>query len=129
MPLQLTARFFGQGSRRTLRIDCEGRVISPRLISKARNGEQGRDYALRNLARQTGVDRAPHEDAAAYVARALEATRALRHPGNLVFGFALGDRRAPGSWPDGWRRPRTGCRGRRHEGMLSHRSTSAGGQG
>lgn len=86
----LNARYFGRGSARTLLLGRDGQVLSTRTLSKARNGERGAAYALREIERHSGERRASGEAAADYVKRVLPRLARVRHPGNLVYGFALG---------------------------------------
>lgn len=86
----LSARHLGRSAPRSLVLGRDGRVLSERALSKARNGETGCDYALREIADALGVERDPFEEARNYVARAMRHARRIRHPGNLVFGFAVG---------------------------------------
>ncbi|MCA9641049.1 MAG: hypothetical protein KC492_10155, partial [Myxococcales bacterium] len=86
--------YLGRGSRRTLLLDRFGRTVNGRMLSKIRLGEQGIDYACRQLAQATGLERRRGEGGDAYVARVLASgrLRRVRHPGNHVYAWGL-DRR------------------------------------
>lgn len=84
-------RYMGRGAARTLHMGPDGRVLSPRTLSKIRLGERGWEAASRTLvalgapARQTG------EDSAAWVSRVLATGpfRAIRHRGNHCYAWPL----------------------------------------
>jgi hypothetical protein len=84
-------RLLGRSSPRTMVLSRDGRTVCQRALSKIRGGEQGADYATRQLVTLGAPARAPFEDGTEYVKRALRegGFRATRHPGNLVFGWAL----------------------------------------
>lgn len=88
------ARMVGTSSPRTLILGRDGRCVSQRALSKIRCGEQGADYAMRQLVEMGAPARFPFEDGTAYVRRALldGAFRRVRHPGNFVFTWRLNRR-------------------------------------
>ena len=88
----LSASYFGRSSPRTLVLDPRGRVLSQRSLSKLRCGESGAAGAYRQLLEAGAPPRRLGEDEDDYVRRALAEGpfRRMRHPGNLVFGWALG---------------------------------------
>lgn len=81
----------GRGSKRTLWLARDARVVPARSLSKIRRGERGVDYACRQLVSMGAPARMTHEDGAAYVTRALESGvfRRARHPGNHVYVWGL----------------------------------------
>lgn len=91
----LNARCAGRSSARTLWLDRDGQVVSERSLSKLRNGERGAGYAYRRLRAAGAPSLRPGEAGDAYVRRALAEGpfRRVRHPGNHVYLFAVGDRR------------------------------------
>lgn len=87
----LNAAYHGRSSARTLCMDREGRVVSPRALSKIRRGERGAAAAYERLVRAGAPLMRRGEDAAAWVQRALEEGpfRRLQHPGNHVYTWRL----------------------------------------
>lgn len=85
----------GRGKPRVLILAPTGEVVSERTLSKLRRGERGEAYAYEQLVRWGAPSRCPLESGPAYVARALTEGpfRRVRHPGNLRFGWGVGDRR------------------------------------
>lgn len=85
----------GRGSRRTLILAPTGEVVSERALGKLRRGERGETYAYEQLVAWGAPRRSLMESGSAYVQRALAEGpfRRLRHPGNLRFGWGVGDRR------------------------------------
>jgi hypothetical protein len=84
-------RYVGRSRPRTLRLLPDGRAFSDRAAQKVRAREQGWRYAA-GLLERFGAD-APREDAAAWLNHWLRRlTRAVRHPGNFKYAWAL-DRR------------------------------------
>lgn len=83
--------YVGRGRRRTLHIDTNGRVISPRSISKIRNDERGADGAYRRLIAAGAPRRQTGEDPRAYISRALTEGpfTQVRHPGNYAYVWGL----------------------------------------
>lgn len=87
----LSARFRGRSSARSDLIMPNGRILSPRALSKIRTQEQGAAYAERQLVEAGAPSRFWGEEPRAWIER-LEVTgflRRRRHPGNLVYAFAL----------------------------------------
>ena len=85
------AAALGRSSARTLKLLPNGQVASERALSKIRAEDCGAGYAIRQLVAAGAPRRNPLESGADYLAR-IEAGglfRRLRHPGNLVFGWAL----------------------------------------
>lgn len=83
------ARYHGTGSARTLYLDDAGRAISPRALDKIRNTERGWEGAARRLVAAGAPLRQPHEEPAAWLERVRTTLRAVRHPGNHVYTWAL----------------------------------------
>lgn len=81
----LNAAYGGRATPRKLLVGKSGRVISERAIAKIRNGEQGRDYAIRQLLDEGAPVRCPGEDIGAWLRRASEAFRRIQHPGNHIY--------------------------------------------
>jgi len=105
-------RYMGRSKRRTLTVAPDGRVISPRALSKVRNGERGIDYALRQLLAMGAPERHSRESGADYVQRALScgAFRRMRHPGNHCYTWGLtkgARRRLPDPQPKAGEYPRS----------------------
>jgi hypothetical protein len=88
-------RYVGRSKAEWLWLDRDGKVLSPRTLSKLRNGEQGAAGAYEILRRAGAPARDPFEDGAAYVARALEQGpfRRVKHPGNHAYVWAIGEKR------------------------------------
>ena len=91
----LNARHTGRTRARWLTLGPDGRVVSERALSKLRRGEQGEAYVYQQLLLQGAPRRRPMESGADYVARALREGpfERVKHPGNLGYLWALGDRR------------------------------------
>ncbi len=85
------ARFVGLARAENLVLDCAGRVISRRSLSKIRNDERGAAGVYAALLAAGAPRRQPMEDGIAYVERALAdgPFRRLRHPGNLTYVWRL----------------------------------------
>lgn len=85
----------GRGSQRTLILAPTGEIVSERALGKLRRGERGEAYAYRQLRAWGAPKRLPLESGRAFVRRALDEGpfRRMRHPGNLRFGWGVGDRR------------------------------------
>jgi hypothetical protein len=87
------ALFLGRGSACQTYLLPDGRVFSKRLLSKIRNGEQGRDYAIRQLLAHGADDPARTVDGryashAAWLEHWLPLlTTRFRHPGNYKYAF------------------------------------------
>lgn len=88
-------RYVGRSSARYLRLAPDGTVLSGRLLSKVRNQERGADYAYRRLLAAGAPERAPRERWRSYVQRALAdgPFRSVRHPGNHVYVWPIGQTR------------------------------------
>lgn len=88
----LNARHVGRSRSRWMHVAPDGRVVSPRTVSKIRNGEKGADYAYRQLRSMGAPPMGIGEDPAVYVARALAGMRRVHHAGNFTYLWAF-DRR------------------------------------
>lgn len=84
-------RYVGRGSARTLHVAPDGRVLSPRTLSKIRLGETGWESAQRTLEELGGPARALGESGADWVMRVLACGvfKAIRHPGNHCYVWPL----------------------------------------
>jgi hypothetical protein len=95
----LNAAYCGRSSARTMLVAADGRAVSHRALSKLRADDRGAAYAYAQLRGMGAPARDPLESGAAYVARALEGFRPVRHPGNHVYAWRLDgrqvDRRLP----------------------------------
>lgn len=81
------AQCVGRSSPRTHLLLPNGRVLSPRAISKLRNGERGAGYCERQL-REAGAPRRDERELVdTYLLRLRAAgfLRTMKHPGNWVF--------------------------------------------
>lgn len=98
-------RYLGRSAPETMILDPAGRSIDRRGLSKIRNGETGAAGAVVRLVAAGAPTRRPHEDGAAYVARALAEGPfvRVRHPGNHVYAWPLSRRVV---LPDGGAYPR-----------------------
>lgn len=87
----LSAELRGRSTPRTDAVLPNGRVASPRAISKIRSGDTGSAYAERQLIEAGASPRQFGESPAEWIARlkAEGIMRTRRHPGNLVYTFAL----------------------------------------
>jgi hypothetical protein len=94
------ARYLGRATPRTLRLLPDGQVLSARALSKIRAGEKGWRYAVGQLVRH-GVPApaclargaADREELRRWLPVAVvTATRAVRHPGNHRYAWALARR-------------------------------------
>lgn len=87
----LSADLRGRSTARTDAIMPNGRIVSPRALSKIRSGDTGSAYAERQLVDAGAPEREFGEDPAAWLQRIRSegAMRSRRHPGNLVYTFAL----------------------------------------
>lgn len=87
----LSAECRGRSSARTDHILPNGRIISPRALSKIRSGDTGSAYASRQLTDAGASARKLGESPEAWIER-LKADGSIqrrRHPGNIVYTFAL----------------------------------------
>jgi hypothetical protein len=99
----LSAEYRQRTNRATRWYGPDGHVISNRTLGKLRRGERGRGYSERDLVRLGAPPRRLHEDAAAWVDRALSEgpfTR-YRHPGNHAYVWRFGARKSivPAAYP------------------------------
>lgn len=87
----LNGIYRGRGSARTLWLSAEGTVISERTVSKLRQGDQGAEYAERQLLSVGVPKRKAGENAGRWLSRIKDsgALKAMRHPGNHVYAFGL----------------------------------------
>lgn len=87
----LSADLRGRSSPRTDAIMPNGRIASPRAISKIRSQDTGSAYAERQLVDAGAPMRRIGEEPGEWIARLRDcgAMRGRRHPGNLVYTFAL----------------------------------------
>lgn len=83
------AIYAGRSGARKLKMAPDGRIISPRAISKLVGGESGARYAQDQLAQIGCPPRHKGEDARAYVKRATASLRTLDHPGNHAYVWGL----------------------------------------
>ncbi|MDF2461777.1 MAG: hypothetical protein K0Q43_12 [Ramlibacter sp.] len=81
------AQHAGRTLPRTLLLMPNGLSVSDRTLSKIRNGEQGYDYAVRQLLDAGASSRCLAEEPRDWIARLRREgfLRPLRHPGNLAF--------------------------------------------
>jgi len=86
------ARYVGRSKYRNDWIAANGRIVSPRALSKIRKGETGARYATAKLLELGAPARRFGEDPAEWVRRALSdgPFRKVRHPGNHAYLFAVG---------------------------------------
>lgn len=87
----LSAELRGRSSPRTDHIMPNGRIVSPRALSKIRSQETGAAYAERQITDAGAPAREFGEDPADWLSRLRAAGHltSRRHPGNLVYTFAL----------------------------------------
>lgn len=88
-------RYLGRSKPETLTLTRCGRVVSRRALSKIRNQERGAAAAYNAFVAAGAPERQLFEDPVIYVQRALAEGpfRRVRHPGNHVYAWPLGDRR------------------------------------
>lgn len=86
------ARMVGRSAARTLLLTRDGRIISERTLSKIKHQETGSAYAYRQMIAAGAPERRHGEDPASYVLRAINEGpfKRCRHPGNLVYVYAVG---------------------------------------
>lgn len=89
------ARHVGRTNRSTVYLSPDGVVVSARALSKLRTGERGEEYAEAQLLDLGAPRRRIGEAGVGWVQRLRDWgwLRRARHPGNLVYLWALGDRR------------------------------------
>lgn len=85
----LNAVYRGRATARTMRLSSDGRIVSPRALSKIRNEERGDGYAYEQLLDMGAPERRPFESGADYVRRATAEFRTVRHPGNHTYTWRL----------------------------------------
>jgi hypothetical protein len=85
----------GRGRADTLLLDRDGRTVSARALSKLRKGERGAEGVYEDLVARGAPERLEGESGASYVSRirAAGCFRAVRHPGNWVYMWAVGAER------------------------------------
>lgn len=81
----LNASYFGRASRSTLLMLPNGRSFSPRALSKIRNDERGKAYAVSQLVEAGAPEPLLNESGADYVTRVSFIFRKIKHPGNLAY--------------------------------------------
>ena len=81
----LNASYFGRASKSTLLILPNGRSFSPRALSKIRNNEVGKAYAISQLIEAGAPKPLSGESGAEYVTRVSYIFNKIRHPGNLAY--------------------------------------------
>jgi hypothetical protein len=84
-------RYVGRGSARTLHMMPDGRILSPRTLSKIRLSETGWESAQRTIEAFGAPKRAFGENGADWVARVLRCglLKPARHPGNHCYVWPL----------------------------------------
>jgi hypothetical protein len=84
--------YVGRGTPRTHWLTRDGSIVSPRALSKLRNGERGAAYAYEFLRSHGAPARALGEPEADYIRRALHEGpfRRMRHNGNHAYVFPCG---------------------------------------
>lgn len=87
------AAYLGRSRPRTLLLTPSGTVLNERTLSKIRLAERGQEYAYEQLRRLGAPARREGESGAAYVARvaSMPGMRRVRHRGNHVYAFAVGN--------------------------------------
>lgn len=87
------ACYLGRARPRALVLTSAGTVLSERTLSKVRLEERGKDYAYEQLRQLGAPGRLPGETGASYIERvlAMPGLRRVRHRGNHVYAFALGN--------------------------------------
>lgn len=86
------ALFMGRTGKRSIWIGrATGADVSEKAIGKLIHGKKGREYAARQIARETGSAMRVGESGAAYVARvkASGALYKIQHPGNFAYAWPL----------------------------------------
>lgn len=87
-----SSAYLGRGTPRTHWLTQDGSIVSPRALSKLRNGERGAAYAYDFLRSHGAPAMAPGEKEADYIRRALQEGpfRKMRHNGNHAYAFPCG---------------------------------------
>lgn len=87
----LSAQLRGRSTARTNLMLPDGRIASPRAISKIRSQDSGAVYAERALVDAGAPARRTGEEPGKWIDRLIASGVAVRrrHPGNLVYAFAL----------------------------------------
>jgi hypothetical protein len=85
------AAYFGQNRPSTIYLADNGEIVSRRALSKLKNGERGRDHVREMLTDLVGPKLRGESDAG-YVERIKHSLRAIRHPGNHTYAWALNKR-------------------------------------
>jgi hypothetical protein len=91
-----SATYLGRAQPKTLHVTRDGMALSTRALSKIRLQEHGAGSAERRLVKLGAPPRAFGQDPADWVASVLASGvfRKVHHPGNHVYGFALGPARS-----------------------------------
>jgi hypothetical protein len=86
------ARYFGRAAAKTLHLTPHGHALSTRAVSKVRLQEHGASSAEKLLVRMGAPARKFGQDPAEWINAVLasDVFVRVRHPGNLVYGWALG---------------------------------------
>jgi hypothetical protein len=85
--------YLGQAPTRTIRLLPDGRTFSARAMQKIRSRDQGWEYSAAQLVAVGAAPLSASEDSREWLRTWLPTvTRAVRHPGNLKYAWAL-DRR------------------------------------
>lgn len=84
------ARYMGRGSKRTLLLAPDGRVVNGRALSKIRNEERGWRGAVRRIEEMGAASLKRGESPRSWLERVKPSFRRMRHPGNHVYGWTLG---------------------------------------
>jgi hypothetical protein len=87
-----SSAYLGRGKARTHWLTQDGSIVSPRALSKLRNGERGAAYAYYFLRAHGAPAIAPGEKEGDYIRRALQEGpfRKMRHNGNHAYVFPCG---------------------------------------
>ena len=86
------ASYLGRSAARTQYLDPQGRVVSPRAMSKIVRQESGHRYARVMLEQASQTIQKSGEDAAQWLNRARASLTKLRHPGNHVYMWGMSRR-------------------------------------
>lgn len=90
------ARYLGRASSKTLHLAPSGVALSTRAVSKVRLQEHGAESAEKRLVRLGAPPRTFGQHPADWINGVLAGNtfRRVRHPGNHIYAWALGTRRA-----------------------------------